>query len=193
MDPEGAIQKFLEAGGIEGGGERPDISHLINRKPKSKKKSGTVIDRPKKKGPSGASTKRPTETDTPSYADDEEDNDDEGKDFPVDEPIKPARKAPTPATTPTPAPAKKAPAKVDNDELYMTVLTELYDSLDGKVSNASRGKVVEYLKARIEGINDPKKREATVAKIAEKVGIRKGLMGGKPLFCWNALVLGSNF
>ncbi len=171
MDPEGTIQRFLEAGGIEGGANRPDISHLINRKPKTKKKSGTVIDRPKKKSP-GTASKRPVE-DTPSYTDDDEDEDkndpeEEPVKEPVREPVRPVRKA-TPAPAPTPAPAS---ANAPGDELYTAVLTELYDSLEGKVSNASRGKVVEHLKSRIEGISDPKKRESTVAKIAERVSIR---------------------
>ena len=172
LDPEGTIQKFLESGG-----NRPDISHIINRKPKSKKKIGTVMDRPKKKSPSGGSNKRPTEQDTPSYADDEDekddkagDDDDEDKNYPVDEPVKPTKPVrKTPAPAPAPAPAKKAAAPED-DDVYTSVLGELYESLDGAMSNASRGKLVENLKARIENISDPKKRESTVAKIAEMVG-----------------------
>ena len=51
------------------------------------------------------------------------------------------------------------------DEMYTQVLSELFDSLDGKVSNKLRNKVVEYLKSRIESIGDAKKRENTVSKV----------------------------
>ena len=51
------------------------------------------------------------------------------------------------------------------DEVYTQVLSELFDSLDGKVSNKLRNKVVEYLKSRIESIGDAKKRENTVSKV----------------------------
>ena len=50
--------------------------------------------------------------------------------------------------------------------MYTQVLSELYDSLDGKVSNKLRNKVVEYLKSRIESIGDAKKREVTVSKVS---------------------------
>jgi hypothetical protein len=181
LDPEGTIQKFL----LEGG-PRPDLSGIINRKPK-KKKNGTVIDRPKKKGPAagagagaGGRSKK-VERGPQMYDDYEEDEDDDGAgnskenedgdDDDDDDDAPPARGARRAAPTPSPRAAPTAAAAAANDEeLYTTVLAELYESLDGALSNKARTALVEYLKNRIEGIADPKKREITVSKIAEKLG-----------------------
>ena len=51
-------------------------------------------------------------------------------------------------------------------EVDTQVLSELFESLDGKISNKMRNKVVEYLKSRIESIGDAKKRENTVSKVS---------------------------
>ena len=57
-----------------------------------------------------------------------------------------------------------------SEETYLTMLGELYDGLDGVISDDSRANVVEYLKQRIEGITDSARRSATIRKIAEKLG-----------------------
>ena len=142
LDPEGAIQKFLE------GGERPDISHIINRKSNSKGKKGAGgggdKSLKKKKAPPA-----PTSTSSSSYNDDD---DDESDDI-----IVPKKKIPV---------GKEQP----REETYVIMLGELYDGLESVLSDDSRANVVEYLKQRIEAISDPLKQAATIRKIAEKLG-----------------------
>ena len=142
LDPEGAIQKFLE------GGERPDISHIINRKSslKGKKGAGGGGDKSlkKKKAPPA-----PTSTSSSSYNDDDDDE--------SDEIIVPKKKISV---------GKEQP----REETYVVMLGELYDGLESVLSDDSRANVVEYLKQRIEAISDPLKQAATIRKIAEKLG-----------------------
>lgn len=141
LDPEGAIQKFLE------GGERPDISHIINRKSNSKgKKGGSGGDKSlkKKKAPPA-----PTATSSSNYNDDDDDE--------SDEIIVPKKKITV---------GKEQP----REETYVIMLGELYDGLESVLSDDSRANVVEYLKQRIEAISDPLKQAATIRKIAEKLG-----------------------
>jgi hypothetical protein len=143
LDPEGAIQKFLE------GGERPDISHIINRKSNSKGKKGAGgggdKSLKKKRAPPA-----PTSTSSSSYNND--DDDDESDDI-----IVPKKKIPV---------GKEQP----REETYVIMLGELYDGLESVLSDDSRANVVEYLKQRIEAISDPSKQAATIRKIAEKLG-----------------------
>ena len=127
------------------GGDRPDISNIIGRKqkPKTRKTAGT--DKSLKK-------KRATEA-LPS-ADFKDDDDD-------DEEI-------TSASKMTPKSSKEK--NNTSDEVYIAMLGELYDGLEGVMSDDSRANVVEYLKERIEGITDTARRSATIRKIAEKLG-----------------------
>ena len=149
LDPEGAIQRFLD------GGDRPDISHIINRKPapKGKKVAGGDKMMKKKKAPEVSS----------DYSDDNDDEDDVEDVKPSKTNNKMTPKSPKSPSTPTP----KAPEPVD--ETYLMMLGELYDGLDGVMSDDSRANVVEYLKQRIESIGDLNKRAATIRKIAEKL------------------------
>jgi hypothetical protein len=140
LDPQGAIQKFLE------GGDRPDISNIINRKskPKGKKAAAAGDKSPKKKSAPQAPTSQ-------SF------NDDDDKDIAA-------------ASENIP---KKSPQKAkesSSEETYLVMLGELYDGLEGVLSDDSRADVVEYLKQRIESIADPAKKATTVRKIAEKLG-----------------------
>ena len=57
-----------------------------------------------------------------------------------------------------------------SEPIYIIMLGELYEGLDGVVSDDSRANIVEYLKQRIEGISDPVRREGTIRKIAERLG-----------------------
>ena len=141
LDPEGTIQKFLE------GGERPDISHIINRKSNSKGKKGGANDKSlkKKKSP-------PAPTKSSSYDDDDDETDE--------------------IIAATNVPKKKIPVGKESarEETYVIMLGELYDGLESVLSDDSRANVVEYLKQRIEAISDPSKQAATIRKIAEKLG-----------------------
>jgi hypothetical protein len=139
LDPQGAIQKFLE------GGDRPDISNIINRKskPKGKKAAAGGDKSPKKKLPQAP---------TPQSFNDDEDDDIAA------------------ATENIP---KKSPQKAkesSSEETYLVMLGELYDGLENVLSDDSRADVVEYLKQRIESITDPARKATTVRKIAEKLG-----------------------
>ena len=113
------------------------------QKPKTRKTAGTDKSLKKKKA-----TEAPTTSDF-------KDDDDE------DEEITSASKM-----------IPKAPKEKNNasDEVYIAMLGELYDGLEGVMSDDSRANVVEYLKERIEGIADPARRAATIRKIAEKLG-----------------------
>ena len=154
LDPDGTIQKFLESGSKE---DRPDISHIINRKNKKSKKStsksaskskSTLSDKETK-----PSTKKPTKNMT--YDDDEDDESAGLRDAPV-EAVEAAEEVKAVAK-------KSAPA-------YKRVLDELYGSLDGVLSNKERTALVSFLESRIESISDPVKQENTVTKIAERLG-----------------------
>lgn len=145
MDPQGAIQKFLE------GGDRPDISGIINRKskPKGKKTAAAAGDKsPKKKSPPQAPTSQ-------SFNDDEEED---------------ASAATAAAAANVPKISPQGSKESPKDEIYLVMLGELYDGLEGVLPDDSRADVVEYLKQRIESIADPTKKASTVRKIAEKLG-----------------------
>ena len=148
LDPDGTIQKFLESGSKE---DRPDISHIINRKSKKSKKT-TSKSASKSKSASSSldkeskpNTKKPIKNIT--YDDDEEEATGV-QDEPVEE-IKPVVKS-------TPA--------------YKRVLDELYNSLDGVLSKKEREALVSFLESRIESISDSTKQSSTVTKIAERLG-----------------------
>jgi hypothetical protein len=140
LDPQGAIQKFLE------GGDRPDISNIINRKSK-----------PKGKKAAPAGDKSPKKKSAPQAPAPQSFNDDDDEDIAA-------------ASEDIP---KKSPQKAkesSSEETYLVMLGELYDGLEGVLSDDSRADVVEYLKQRIESIADPTKKATTVRKIAEKLG-----------------------
>ena len=154
LDPDGTIQKFLESGSKE---ERPDISHIVNRKSKKSKKTTS-----KSSSKSKSNTKKPTKNIT--YDEDEEEI--AGVRDEPDEDVKPAAKsAPVrdePEEDVKPA-AKSAPT-------YKRVLGELYNSLDGVLPEKERAALVSFLESRIESISDSTKQSSTVTKIAERLG-----------------------
>ena len=152
LDPEGTVQKFLE------GGERPDISHIINRKSSSKGKKGGANDKSiKKKKSPPASPTASSKSSSSSYDDDDDDNDNDEGDGIIASANVPKKKVPV----------GKEPVR---EEVYVIMLGELYDGLESVLSDDSRANVVEYLKERIEAISDPLKQAATIRKIAEKLG-----------------------
>ena len=156
LDPEGTVQKFLE------GGERPDISHIINRKSNSKGKKGGANDKSikKKKSPPASPTASSKSSSPSSYDDDDDDDNDDDE---SDEIIA-SRNVPKKKNVPV---GKEQPVR---EEVYVIMLGELYDGLESVLSDDSRANVVEYLKERIEAISDPLKQAATIRKIAEKLG-----------------------
>ena len=155
LDPEGTVQKFLE------GGERPDISHIINRKSNSKGKKGGANDKSikKKKSPPASPTASSKSSSPSSYDDDDDDNDDDESNE-----IIASKNVPKKKNVPV---GKEQPVR---EEVYVIMLGELYDGLESVLSDDSRANVVEYLKERIEAISDPLKQAATIRKIAEKLG-----------------------
>ena len=173
LDPEGVIQKY-----ISGGGDKPDISNLINRpKGKHKDDKGTLKDKPKKgttKKPSGSKGSKLSSKDL--YGDDDVDEEAEESEppRPVDrrmEPVQPpAAKAPPAAEEKREEGAAAAASPKKKKDTYLTVLSELYESLDGVLRDDKRNALLALLQERIEAIADPAKREATVAKIAERLG-----------------------
>ena len=156
LDPEGTVQKFLE------GGERPDISHIINRKSNSKGKKGGANDKSikKKKSPPASPTASSKSSSPSSYDDDDDDDNDDDE---SDEIIA-SKNVPKKKNVPV---GKEQPVR---EEVYVIMLGELYDGLESVLSDDSRANVVEYLKERIEAISDPLKQAATIRKIAEKLG-----------------------
>lgn len=172
LDPQGSIQRYL----IEGG-DKPDISSLINRPKNNKKKSdsGTLKDKPKKdatKKPSGSKGSKLSSKDL--YGDDAEDDEggEETDDVPVAKPVGRARAPVQPSASKAPSmpAAKEAEVPKKKKELYLVVLGELYESLDGALADKQRNALLALLQERIEAIADPAKRDATVAKIAERLG-----------------------
>ncbi len=149
LDPDGTIQKFLESGSKE---DRPDISHIINRKSKKSKK--TTSKSASKSKPASSSLDKESKSNTKkpikniTYDDDDEEEAIGFQDEPVEE-IKPV--------------AKNTPA-------YKRVLDELYNSLDGVLSKKERAALVSFLESRIESISDSTKQSSTVTKIAERLG-----------------------
>ena len=140
LDPQGAIQKFLE------GGDRPDISNIINRKSK-----------PKGKKAAAAGEKSPKKKNSPQAPTSQNFNDDEDEET----------AAPSESI---PKKSMQKPKESSSEETYLVMLGELYDGLENVLSDDSRADVVEYLKQRIESITDPNKKATTVRKIAEKLG-----------------------
>lgn len=57
-----------------------------------------------------------------------------------------------------------------SEEPYEQLLDALYESLSGKIDLITRSRLRESLRERIERISDPEKRNASVGKIAEKLG-----------------------
>ena len=55
-------------------------------------------------------------------------------------------------------------------EPYEQLLDALYESLSGKIDMITRSRLRDSLRERIERISDPDKRNASVGKIAEKLG-----------------------
>ena len=143
LDPDGVIRKFLEEKG-----ERPDISHLVNRRqPKKKQKNGTLRDRPKKK--------RKKKEERMDFTDDGDDEKEEEK----------APPAPAPAPAPAPRPAPSSPSTP-----YESLLSELDKSLSGVISPGGRQVVGKYLRSRLEGIQDEAKQQNAMSKIAARLG-----------------------
>lgn len=72
--------------------------------------------------------------------------------------------------------AAKSTAKVEDeessssDEPYEQLLDALFESLSGKIDRMTRSRLRDSLRERIERISDPEKRNASVGKIAEKLG-----------------------
>lgn len=138
LDPDGVIRKFLEEKG-----ERPDISHLVNRKQdkKKKRKDGTLKDKPKRRR-----KKKEEKMDFTDDGDDEEE---------------PPR---------TPVPSAPAPSPSSPSTPYDALLSELEESLSSILSPASQQVVGKYLRSRLEGIQDETKQQNAMSKIAARLG-----------------------
>ena len=209
LDPEGSIQKFLA------GGERPDISHIINRKQKPKGKKGPAP-MPDKSMKKKILPPAPTSSD---FRDDDEDDmeddvEEDVKEIPpvskripernipkrnipqrnipqksvpekseaeksVPEKSVPEENIPEKSVPEESIPEESIPEKSEAEEseaslavkkTFTLMLGELYDGLEGIVSEGSRIQVIDYLKSRIESIPDPAKKMAVIRKVAEKLG-----------------------
>ena len=66
--------------------------------------------------------------------------------------------------------AEESEASLAVKKTFTLMLGELYDGLEGIVSEGSRIQVIDYLKSRIESIPDPAKKMAVIRKVAEKLG-----------------------
>jgi len=169
LDPDGVIKKFIEEKG-----PRPDISYLINRKKRKGKKlgndgkgeGGSVAMKskppPRKGAPPAAKSSSSSSSSSSkniSKGKDEEDEDEEGDE---EEATKRA-----PKSAPPPPPPSRAAATMDDDqegvEPHEVVLNELFDTLEGVISNKQRKTLVEYLHERITNIEDAKKRDSSVS------------------------------
>eukprot|EP00607_Mallomonas_marina_P008762 CAMPEP_0182419036 /NCGR_PEP_ID=MMETSP1167-20130531/3426_1 /TAXON_ID=2988 /ORGANISM="Mallomonas Sp, Strain CCMP3275" /LENGTH=365 /DNA_ID=CAMNT_0024593611 /DNA_START=43 /DNA_END=1140 /DNA_ORIENTATION=+ len=134
LDPDGDIQKYLSEGG-----ERPDLSHLINNKPKSKKRSnGTVQDRkPKTKKAKKKSSERETRLSRNS-----------------------AKKEKT---------KESKRERESGRGGYSGVFGDLYEALSGVVEEDMRRKVVDNIQSRMNKIEDEVKRNRTLERIKSKL------------------------
>jgi len=146
LDPDGVIKKFLEEKG-----ERPDISYLTDRKKKKKSqdKFSAIAERKPKKKPSPSAVPKKSPSSSSSLRDD----DDAEDDTPQDDSSPPA----------SAVAASRQPA-------HKIVLQELSESLQSVLSDKQRKQLVDYLQAKIESVEDPAKRDAVVAKIAQRLG-----------------------
>jgi len=143
LDPDGVIKKFLEEKG-----ERPDISYLTDRKKKKKSqdKFSAIAERKPKKKPSPSAAPKKSPSSSSSLRDDDDAEDDSPQDD----------SSPPPAATRQPA--------------HKIVIQELSESLQSVLSDKQRKQLVDYLQAKIESVEDPAKRDAVVAKIAQRLG-----------------------
>lgn len=161
LDPDGTIQKYLQDGG-----EKPDISHIINRKSKKKASKGTLKDRPngdKKKAANKAakSTMKADDNDYSDNGDVEDSNNSKSnnnKDSNISRDIN--------SNSNSNSSGKSATATSS----YQDVLDELYISLDGVIDDGARSKLLNFLSNRLETITDDSKRSATLTKIAQQLG-----------------------
>lgn len=197
LDPDGVIKKFVEEKGERP--DISYLTDRKKKAKKSADKFSSIAERkPAKKSTGGAAAKTPPPAAKKTVKGQKgviEDDDDEGgeeddlreglrgddeqeeseAEAQVEEKVVPAAKR-TAAPTPRPAAAASTSDFDDEDddrsdpETHLVVLNELFDSLQGVLPNKQRKFLVEYLKAKIDAVADPAKREAVVVKIAQKLG-----------------------
>jgi hypothetical protein len=137
LDPKGTIKKFIEEKG-----PRPDISDLVKREKRTKKKR--VSDAKKKR------VKKPKKDVDMDYSDDVED-----VSVPSDKP---------PVTTSSVGKSSK------EEDPALLLLNDLWDSLEGIIASKERKLLLEHLKARLDSISDQGKRQGVMNKIRERLG-----------------------
>jgi hypothetical protein len=170
LDPDGLIQKYVTSGG-----DYPDIGYILEQKPKKKKtasSSSSSSKAPQKKKSEDKPKPKPKAV---NYDDDDEDDDDDKDDKynrknVEDEKPKASKSKPVEDDDDDDSIRVPQKSKSKDNDVLSSLMSELNDSLTGVIDGPIRSKLIKYLISRIESISDSNKREATISKIAEKLG-----------------------